>query len=199
MSLFIAEIMFNRFSFSHAMRQGAYTAVIGACALIAAGTPARADIIWNFTYSGGTFPNFGPHYDQSDNVAGQLTTTDLNAANNAYTIIGITGIDNGSPITGLKTQPYDDNLLYATAPYLDLGGFTFTDAAGDTVNLFYNSSNGHYWDWFDGGATEVQNGNFVVSQATAAVPEPASIALLSAGLMLTMALGLKRDRIRMSA
>lgn len=164
------------------MRHVTGTAVLGLCAFIALSAPARADIIWNFSYSG-TFPNYGPHYDEPDTVTGQLTTTDLNPATDTYTIVAITGMDNGSSITGLDQASYD-NLLYAKTPYLDYWGFSFSTAAGDDVNLYYNAASGHYWDWFDSGRTLVENGVFTVSEAPAATPEPASSALLGAGLVL---------------
>lgn len=174
------------------IRRSTVALVIGACAFTALSAPARADIVWNFTYSGGTFPNYGPHFNQPDYVTGQLTTTDLNTATNTYKITGISGTDNGSSITGLDAVGYTDNLLHASTPHLDFYGFSFTTAAGDDVNLYYNAANGYYWDWFDYGRTIVENGNFSASQVPAAVPEPTSTALLGAGFLLFAVLGRKR-------
>lgn len=206
-SLLIEHLSFSRFWHAWALgpvgakRRAVSLVATGALVLIALSAPARADIVWNFTYSGGPFPDtFGPFNgdpNQYDTINGQLTTSGLNAANNTYTIVGISGIDNGSQITGLDPAgSVTDNLLYATAPYLDFGGFSFTTAAGNDINLYFNSSNGHYWDWYDHGTTIVDNGTFAVSQATAAAPEPTSIALLGAGLLVFALLGRKRSSIR---
>lgn len=155
--------------------------------------PAHANnLLWNFSYTGGTFPNYGPNYDQPDVITGQLTTTGFDSMNNDYTIIGITGLDNGSPITGLDPAGgYTDNLLFASGTLLDFNGFSFTTAAGNDINLYFNASNGYYWDWYDHGTTIVQNGTFVASPATAA-PEPSTLMSIGAIFLLAGAVRWKR-------
>ncbi len=136
---------------------------------------AQAAQLFNFTYS---FPGLGAG-GTPVSASGTLTTTDLNPGTNAYTITGITGtrIFNGitQQITGLlppNTLGGNDNLLSATAPFLNGNGFSFTVNGigdfGNQVNV-YLSSPGYTED-----AVSVGFGRFSVTRATP-VPTPALI------------------------
>ena len=79
-------------------RKLAAAAICGSFVL--GGTRARGDLVWDFSYVG-TFPDYGPHYGTQDTASGELITTDLNNSNNTYTIVGISGTDDGLTISAL--------------------------------------------------------------------------------------------------
>lgn len=148
--------------------------------LVLAAASARADQTFTFSYS---FPGSG---DTPTPVSGNglLTTTDLNTTTNAYTILDISGTRNFNgtqqTITGLLPPgdfDLNSNLLFATAPLLDFGGFSFsvngTGNDGSLVNVYYTGSD------YTEGSPDVDFGSFTATNVNAAaVPEPGSVALL---------------------
>ena len=122
--------------------------------------------------------------------SGILTATNLGSGE--YQVTGITGTWDGFAINGLLStgtccsNPANDNLLYLNGgPYLDLGGLGLTFIAGLVdVNLYYsgtyivlsadNSTPGNY--------IQTSTGDFTVA------PEPGSLVMLGAGLLVLGAL-----------
>ncbi len=168
----------------------------GLVAALASATAARANQVFDFTFSGNT------------NISGQLLTTDL--AGNAYTIIGITGTIDGGRIAGLAPAGSffnpnfkTDNLLHASGPLVDTGGFIveaaplLNPAAAHVPEQIQQSPiigsliPGNYiYDSYSGGFSYAL-GSFSVTHVPSAVPEPASLALVGGGLI---ALGVVRRR-----
>ena len=116
---------------------------------------------------------------------GTLTTDNVTIASRGYTaqaITGITGTYNGSAITGLMAGLFGaDNLYYLTGPsFLDGSGLGFRTAAGNQVNLFYQDSARSYrvntLNPFTTGFVTATS-----AAVTAAVPEPATWAMMIAG------------------
>lgn len=99
----------------------------------------------------------------------------------AQTITGITGIFNGSAITGLASPFGANNLFYANGPtFVDGSGLGFTTAAGTNVNLFFQSS----VNSFRINTTNPFTSSFVTASSNpiaAAVPEPGTWALMLLG------------------
>lgn len=192
-------------------RRGALAAAVGACALIALQAPARADLIWNFSYSATVDVNTtqsNPPYPSGAmlQASGQLTTTDnlvTGALGSYYQITGITGTYNGMAMSLIPVGGYyNDNLLYpagTTYPkgsYLDGSGFSFV-AGGMQINVYADTTAGKYDEVVDYDNTDTyevtDNGTFTVSPAQSAVPEPASLAVFGAALV---GFGLIRRRKR---
>ncbi|MDP1027068.1 PEPxxWA-CTERM sorting domain-containing protein [Sphingomonas sp. KR1UV-12] len=166
-------------------------ALAASAALIAlsAATPAMAARMFTLTATGSSF-----------NIDATLTTTDSSdnvgySNNTGYLITGITGTvkpagngNNVQTINGLSavgTYPVDgvvsnDNILKTTAPYFDLAGVSFTTAQGGSpFNLYYD---GGYL--FIRGRNQNNTGSFTsvtISEITAAVPEPATWAMMLVG------------------
>lgn len=146
--------------------------------------------LFNFNYS------FGGENPVS--ASGTLTTTDLNGGNNSYTTTGITGTRTYKSVTNnilslLAPGNFgrNDNLLFASAPFLNGNGFSFrvdgTNNASSSgrVNVFYTSS------VYTESSGRIGSGAFNVTNVTTQpVPEPATIAaavtsgagLITAGL-----------------
>lgn len=145
--------------------------VVSAISLAGAAPASAAQYIFNFTAAG-------------QNGSGTLTTSDATFASRGYaaqTITGITGTYNGSNITGLIAGLFgSDNLYYVTGPsFLDGSGLGFGTVAQNQVNLFYQDSAPSY-------RVNTLNpfGSVFVSassSAVAAVPEPATWALMLVG------------------
>jgi hypothetical protein len=118
-------------------------------------------------------------------ASGTLSTGAKSAAG-TYTITGISGVQNLQSITsllGINDFASNTNLLYASGPLLDLGGFSFV-AGGTDYNVYYN----------DGTVLgpPVGYGEIVAPQSTGLgpqiqfsvvqTPEPSSLLLIGLGL-----------------
>lgn len=144
---------------------------------IAAASPATAaDYIFDFSASGqagtGVLSTSGPTIDSRGFTA--------------QTITGITGTYNGSSIAGLVAGLFgSNNLYYLTGPsFVDGSGLGFTTAAGNQVNLFFQSSGASYRI----NTLNPFGSTFVTARsslAAPAVPEPATWAMMLAGFGLT--------------
>ena len=113
--------------------------------------------------------------------SGTLTTDGVTVTRNgrdAQAITGITGTYNGSTITALASVTGSDNYYYLTDKFVSGNGLGFTTAAGTNANLF--DSAGQYRI----NTTNPFQSGFVTatSSAVAAVPEPASWAMLILGM-----------------
>jgi hypothetical protein len=154
--------------------------LIAAAILLMHGQPAKALLLWNWSYSGAGV-----------SASGTFTTNDAPDAAGFYQIVGITGTDNRATITGLQptgtpipgNEPYAvDNLVSAAEPRLTAHGFGFSLANGDYANPFYNGSN--YYEYLS--MPPYENGagpERPVSFSAAIVPEPSAASLILAGLV----------------
>lgn len=152
--------------------------LIGAAIAMIGTTPASAaEFVFDFS---GTGLFFGEALVGS----GTLTTDDVSqvSSSNGYTfqnITGITGTFNGSPITGLANVTGSNNQFYLTGPFfLDGNGLGFRTAAGSDVNLFVTTGT-RYRVNAGGLSTGFVTAN--ASAVTAAVPEPATWAMMLFG------------------
>jgi hypothetical protein len=162
-------------------------AVIAICASTA---PASAsEFIFDFST---TTPLIGG----SGSGSGSIFTDDITVDSRGFTaqtITGINGTFNGSTITGLATPFGANNLYYVTGPsFVDGSGLGFVTAAGTNVNLFFQDSVGSYRI----NTTSPFTSSFVQatsSEAIAAVPEPATWAMMLLGFG---AIGFQIRRVR---
>ena len=158
------------------------TMLAGALSLAALGS-AHADQTWNWSYTGAGV-----------SASGSFVTA--GAALVAEDVLSITGTRNGVAITGLVPLDTDpvfayDNQFSAVGDHFTDGGLLFSvPGAPSNVNLYFFGG-----DYFDlvvgaGGAVETP----VSFSVTAAVPEPATVLSLLAGLGLLGAVARTRRR-----
>lgn len=152
-------------------------AVFTPLAMFAAVPASAAQFLFNFTTSTQLFG--GPVTG-----SGTFTTSDtsmLVGGQTAFPITSITGTVNGSAIVA-PTGNYGN--YFTTGPsFLDGSGVNFNTAAGTTVAFFNQSSNGIYRV----NTTSPGSSSFVTASAsavTAAVPEPATWAMMLFGFAL---------------
>lgn len=149
--------------------------VIGSCFLIASVPASAAMYTFSFTPSQALF---GTPYSGS----GTFTTSDTAmtvGGQTAFTITGVSGIINNSAVTNPVGGAYG-NYFTTGGYFLDGSGVNISLANGTTLNFFNQSSNNLY---------RINNTNSFVtfyvnassSAAPAAVPEPASWAMMLAG------------------
>lgn len=168
-------------------------AIGGFVSLAATLAPAHAAVYDWTLYDTSSAAQGGLAYTGS----GTLTVSDTPVASpynaTAYEVTGITGTLNGLTITGLLaagTYVGNDNLVFPAAlSVLDGSGFAFETASGLKAGIWgFNSpdvdgsifvpTNNNYAEYINGGFDGV--GHFTLTAAP--VPEPASLALLGAGL-----------------
>lgn len=159
--------------------------------------PARAELYWDFAYSGAGV-----------SASGILITQEVPDGSGYYLATGISGQRNGSAITGLQpagtaiplNDPFEvDNLVRATGR-LSSHGLGFATASGEYANIFRAS-------WLTPASTvefasdpalnrtteEVVSWQFSARTAPLpAVPEPATAALLLAGVALVGTVAARR-------
>ena len=154
--------------------------VIAAVILLMHAVPARAALLWNWSYSGNGI-----------SASGTFTTSDAPDGAGHFQIIRITGAENGVGITGLQStgtaipgnEPYAvDNLVSAVEPHLTKHGFGFSLANGNYANPFFKDSS--YYEYLSvpphvNGAGPEKS----VSFSAAIVPEPSAASLMLTGLV----------------
>ena len=154
-------------------------AAAAAISIAVAASPSQA-ALFDFTLTG-TNANGG-------NVSGSgtFTTTDM-ATDGAYTITAISGMFNSVAIDSLLapgSYELNDNLLFASTPYLDVLGVSFTLAnnASTEVNIYYSSLNSAY-QYFrtPNGSGTLTSFTVTPSGTAGAVPEPATWAMMVGG------------------
>ena len=156
-------------------------AIMGVAAIaIMASTPAMAQQQYTFDFTTTGAPFFGV----AGTGSGTLTTNGITIDSRGFTaqmITAITGSFNGSTITGLASPFGANNLFYVTGPsFVDGSGLGFNTTAGTSVNLFFQDSVGSYRINTTGPFTS----SLVTarsSAAVAAVPEPATWAMMLLG------------------
>ena len=166
------------------------TFALAVAATVLAATPASAaKVLFSFTGSGQT-------------GSGTLTTADP-LAQGGTPITGITGLFNGSAITGLQGSfGNPDNLFYFADPIkLSFDGVSFTSASGAVANLYYSTARDSYRLFASANGTG-EDSDFYAVEATFAplaggVPEPGVWALMLLGF--GMLGGALRRRVRFAA
>jgi hypothetical protein len=150
------------------------TLIVSAVAMALFGvSTAKADIMWDFSYSGGGY-----------SASGEFTTGN---AGSPYTVIGISGTADGFAITGLSSYAGADQLLYVpptSGYYADYGGISFTNANGVSYNITdFPSGSGNFINisTLDSGGDGCCG--VAVDMTVAPVPEPSTWAMMIIGFL----------------
>jgi hypothetical protein len=146
--------------------------------------PARADMIWEWTYSGNQWTGSGELITES-------TLTDISGFT-GYLILGMSGTWDSLPIIYLLPPANffnNDNLLSPSQPQLDSFGLAF----GNTDSNYNISYAGPGYQAF--GAGFADNGQGIFSATAVATPEPAT-AVLVGPIVLAFALFVRHRKIK---
>jgi len=153
--------------------------LFAAVAIFSLAVPSAKADSFDFNYSGSGL-----------NETSVVTTTDTLNALGAYTILSVVGEINGVSFTGLSSFAGADQLVYPSAPFIDLSGVSFSGANG--INYTVGALDGVV---YAANSVTDPSGNFVsnepVKLTVTAVPEPGSLGLLALGLL---ALGVTKFR-----
>lgn len=157
-------------AFSRSRRLAA--ALIAALVVTLAPAAARASVVYDFFFT--QTDSFG---GETGNISGTFTVDDSVTPNLITAISGTTGAQGaiGSLIApgGFRGN---DNVFTAGSPWITADGVSFTTAGGVSLVMFYA---GPAWSLF----SDSFESTGTLTVTLAAVPEPASVALLGAGLL----------------
>jgi hypothetical protein len=159
-----------KMQFKHLQR----LAVLGAFALTFCAPSLRADILWNWTYSG-----------TNNSGSGTFTTdSDTSTANSftGYLITGMSGTFDGSTVDLLTPGSFGstDNLLAVSVPQFSDFGINFSNTDGD----FELWSSGSSYDVFNGFTSSLESGATFSATEAASAPEPAAAILFVPALVI---------------
>jgi hypothetical protein len=169
----------NSMNVLKALRSSAVAGAILGLSALAMPTTGSADV-FNFGYTSSSSATFG---------FGTFTT---GSSVSPALVTGITGTEvyNGiaDMITGLSSYAGADNLLFfPNPPFVDYGGISFSTVFSGNFNLYYDAGNTHNWviasvnnPGFADGLNQI---NFQVTPAVAAVPEPSTWAMMILGFL----------------
>jgi len=147
--------------------------------------PACASIVWKWDFSGSGIT-----------ARGTFTTLERPDAKGGYLIEGITGIRNGTAITGLQTpgtsipgnEPYtvDDLVFLGPGPQLTSHGFGFSTSDGNYSNPFYAGflPKPGYLEFFSTPPSGHSELPIRFSATPVSIPEPTTCALVFTALAL---------------
>ena len=158
------------------MRHRLFAAAVAAGSIAFACPANAADYLINFTTNQ---PLLGPSQTGSATIttSNTLTTSPLGAM--GYMITSITGLLNGSAITGLSGFQGSDNYYFTSGSFVDNSGLGFTTAGGTSASLYFASTAQRYQLT----TTSPFSTGYVTatSALVPSVPEPAVWAMMLAG------------------
>ena len=162
-------------------------------AIAALSSTSASAAVFNFTFDSTSTFLGGPQ-----SIRGTFTTSDTPVSRfgqTALVITGISGTINGTAITGLFDIPNNPYYYFTTGPtFLDGSGVRFN--AGAATNIAFFHQDGVAADQYrvNGNGTVSAFGPATSSAATAAVPEPATWAMMMLGFG-GMGFAMRRKRI----
>jgi hypothetical protein len=126
------------------------------------------------------------NFDFTDITTTQIGNLVITAPAIGGTATGVAGTFGGVGVTGLSNFGGADNVLSLTSPYVSYNGFSFVITGGENFNLYYNGSSLLLLNSIADPSGIGLNPDYVsvsgfASESTA-VPEPASMVLLIAGV-----------------